>query len=119
MRIAVVGSREFANLALVKRTLDDLKARGTPFTLVSGGAEGVDSAAKEWADTNGVECLVHAVSPEEWAKDDNAGIKRNAKIVDDSEAMLAFWDGESGGTLDSIKRAKNRKGYGKVLVWLA
>jgi hypothetical protein len=116
MRYAVVGSREFAKPDLVRRCLDMVLKKGEPFTIVSGGAEGPDTVAKEWGDANGVQVTVF---PADWDRlGDKAGPARNAQIVDASDAMLAFWDGESNGTLDSIKRARSRKGYGRVLVWL-
>ena len=32
---------------------------------------------------------------------------RNTDIVKNSDIVVAFWDGESKGTLDSIRKAEN------------
>ena len=116
MKYAIVGSRGFAKLELVAKALDALRAGDPGLEIVSGGADGPDTEAQKWAEKNGVPCTVHAA---DWDADgDKAGIKRNGKIVEDSQGMLAFWDGESPGTLDSICRGKKRKDY-PVAVYLA
>jgi hypothetical protein len=35
-----------------------------------------------------------------------AGLNRNTTIVRDSDVVIAFWDGKSTGTLDTIEKAK-------------
>jgi hypothetical protein len=50
----------------------------------------------------------------DWGKyGKRAGLLRNSDIVAASEVILAFWDGSSTGTLDTITKAR---GYGKKLL---
>jgi hypothetical protein len=106
MRIGIVGSRSFPQLKLVEWFVRDLPMG---VTIVSGGASGVDSAAVEYARRRGLETKVHPP--------DLAGCKekyefteryyaRNQMIVDDSNLVVAFTEKDSGGTWDTIKRAR-------------
>lgn len=115
-RIAVVGSREFSKLSEIPRYLDHIFKVRTDIIIVSGGADGVDKAAEEWAKAHGIECVVY---PANWDEDgDRAGIKRNAQIIENSDAAIIFWDGESAGSLDSLCRGMKKKDY-PVQVYLA
>jgi hypothetical protein len=106
MHLAVVGSRDFSQSDEVSRFLSLLHSKRPITKIITGGADGPDKKAEEWAKTNGVECVVHEA---DWSLGAGAGIKRNGTIIDEAEALLAFWDGESAGTLDSICRASKKK----------
>jgi NAD(P)H-hydrate repair Nnr-like enzyme with NAD(P)H-hydrate epimerase domain len=106
--IAVVGSRGFEDYPLLKRVMDSQHEHSPFSVVVSGGAKGADSLAARWAREKGLQ--VNIILPL-WDKHGKAaGMIRNQEIVDASERMVAFWDGESRGTADSIKKAvKARK----------
>lgn len=107
-KIAVVGSRTFTAVGRIIPILDQLLAENGPFTVVSGGAEGPDSIAVDWAMKRGL--AAPEVFLADWEKEgDAAGIKRNGKIVEACEILVAFWDGVSAGTLDSIVKARKAK----------
>lgn len=112
-RVAVVGSRGFVQLDSVRSLLAQYLAKHGQFVLVSGGADGVDKLAEDWGRLNGLEVRTYQADWEEHG--DAAGPKRNGQIVADSDLMLAFWDGESTGTLDAIKRGKSKKDYNVVV----
>lgn len=106
MRIGIVGSRTFPQLNLVSWFIRDLPLG---VTIVSGGAQGVDGAAVEYAKRRGMETREHLP--------DTSGCKarhefterfyaRNQKIVDDCDLLVAFTEKDSGGTWDTIKRAR-------------
>ena len=114
MRIAVVGSRDYAKPALVVAVLDKVKEQYGSFVVVSGAADGPDAIAAKWARRNGMEVVEY---PADWSLGKGAGMKRNATIIADSTACIAFWDGVSAGTMDSIHRA--RKSGMSVQVFLA
>ncbi len=101
MRIAIVGSREYPDLRHVKKYVSELPD-GT--VVISGGAVGVDRTAVYFARQRGFETVVHL--PDWNTHGRSAGIIRNQKIVDDCDELVAFWDGVSNGTADSIKRAR-------------
>jgi hypothetical protein len=97
--IGVVGSRTFFDYNLLKKTLDE----ASPKMLVSGGADGADTLAEKYAKQKGLSILIHFP---DWSNGKGAAFDRNSKIVDSCEILLAFWDGKSRGTLDSMNKAK-------------
>jgi hypothetical protein len=101
-RIAIVGSRGFSNLSIVGMYV--LKLPKTSI-VVSGGARGVDQAAESTAKKRRMQ--VESYKPD-WNGPDGrqAGFTRNQTIVDAADEMVAFWDGKSSGTRDSIDRAR-------------
>lgn len=98
MKTAIIGSRTL--------TVDDLGEyipEGTT-EIVSGGAKGIDSAAREYAQNNGL--LLTEFLPEYKLYGRAAPLKRNIQIIEYADFVLAFWDGESHGTkyvIDSCK----------------
>ena len=104
MIVAVVGSRKFKQLDLVTRFVQALPGNTH---VVSGGALGPDTRAVLAAAVAG---LFTTVLRPEWRRagryDPAAGFKRNARIVQAADVVVAFWDGRSNGTRDSISKAK-------------
>lgn len=95
----------------------------SPFhTIVSGGAQGVDSWAAEIATERGFPVV--EIRPN-WKKyGAGAGFRRNKEIVLAADDVVAFWDGSSNGTLDSIKKAEKLQrplmvfgGTGELIAW--
>lgn len=112
--IGVVGSRGIECSTKIEGVLNRILQQNGPFRLISGGADGPDSIAEQWARKNRLETVVH---PADWENGGvQAGVKRNGLIISDSQVVIAFWDGVSNGTLDSIKRARTQKK--QVLVYL-
>ena len=102
MKVAVVGSRTFTDYILLKETLDKLYPNIQ--LIVSGGAQGADSLAEKYAQEEGIPTLI--IYPE-WKKYGKAaGFVRNKDIVGAGDILVAFWDGASKGTKDSIDFAK-------------
>ena len=100
-RFAVVGSRGFPSRQQVENVLAQLV--GPEDTVVSGGARGVDSWAVEWAEAQGIATKVF---PADWSQGRGAGFARNATIVANADEVVAFWDGKSRGTADTIRKAR-------------
>lgn len=115
MKTIVCGSRDFADYALLKRVLDKLLKPylGKGLVLLSGGASGADKLGERWAFEN---LVAYRVYHPAWAKCGKAaGMLRNQEMVDDADACVAFWDGRSKGTADTIRRAKAAKLKLKVI----
>ena len=71
--------------------------------IVSGGARGADGLAKAFAYDNG---LAYKEFTANWEKHGpHAGMLRNSEIVKRADSVLAFWDGKSNGTADTINKA--------------
>lgn len=93
-------SRTFADYT----TLCDTMKAYAPTLIVSGGAQGADSLGARWAKEYGVP--VRIFKPD-WTKYGKAaGFMRNTDIVEAADVVVAFWDGVSNGTRDSIAKAE-------------
>ena len=104
MKLAIIGSRAFNNLDRFHETLLPLKEKIE--LIVSGGAKGADSIAENYAKENKIPVIIHYPDWKQYGK--KAGIIRNKLIIVDSDAVIAFWDGESKGTKNSIDIAKRQ-----------
>ncbi len=105
IKVAIVGSRDYPHLDFVRAIVQQIHRKYPNAIIVSGGARGVDRAAEEEARRLGMR------PPKVFLADWNAhgraaGMLRNSEIVAESEIVLAFWDGRSRGTLDTITKAQ-------------
>ena len=98
MIVGVVGSR-----TLSVRNLGQYLPPETT-GLVSGGARGVDTSAEAYARAVGLPFRAFLPDYDRYGK--RAPLIRNESIVRASELVLAFWDGESHGTLDSVNHCR-------------
>ena len=103
MKVAVVGSRGFSDYKLLSETLDKIKIT----LIISGSAKGADTLGEQYAKDNGIETKIFKPDWEKHGK--AAGMLRNTDIINEAELVVAFWDGSSKGTLDSINKAKKNK----------
>lgn len=100
MKLAVVGSRLFNNQSLFIEEISVFN----PELIITGDASGADQFAREYAQLNGIDLKVHAANWKKYKR--AAGYIRNEFIIHDSDVVLAFWDGLSPGTKDSIGWAR-------------
>jgi YspA, cpYpsA-related SLOG family len=98
LRVGVIGSRSFINYDIVKSVLDRIEVR----EIVSGGAKGADTLGERYAEEKGIPTNIYY--PDWKTHGRIAGFLRNTDIVKNSDVVLAFWDGESRGTMDSLKK---------------
>jgi predicted Rossmann fold nucleotide-binding protein DprA/Smf involved in DNA uptake len=100
LRIAIVGSRTFPLPELVARYVAKLPEGSV---VVSGAARGVDTWAEEAAKARGIKTLVfHA----DWdGLGSRAGPIRNKQIIANCDRVVAFWSGNSRGTLNTVVQA--------------
>ena len=90
MKVAVIGSRGLCVSDLGKYLPED------PTEIVSGGARGVDTSAKEYALSHGIKLTEFLPEYEKYGR--SAPLKRNITIIEYADIVLAFWDGKSRGT---------------------
>ena len=105
MIVGIVGSRTFTDF---KKLCDNVESLGLKITgIISGGAAGADTLAEMFASKYNIPITV--IRPD-WNKNGKAaGFIRNGEIVAKSDVILAFWDGVSKGTEDTIKKAARYK----------
>lgn len=103
MRILIAGSRGYPKLDNVRRYVSMLP-QGT--MIIHGCARGVDTAAGDEALKWGLGVEEHPADWETYGK--SAGFRRNAEMVERADLVVAFWDGRSHGTMNTISTARNR-----------
>lgn len=101
IKVAIVGSREYPHLFQV---FNYMKKLPKDVTIISGGALGVDLTAEKAADMLGMKKEIYKPDYKKHG-DKLAPLKRNTTIVEACDMLVAFWDGESNGTLDAIRKA--------------
>lgn len=78
-------------------------------TVISGGARGVDTLAKEFSVHN--EIPFEEYLPD-WSLGKKGGPERNTRMVEACDFAIILWDGVSDGTADTImKIVKSRKPF--------
>ena len=103
MKISVIGSRGLKVNNLEKYLPRDVTE------IVSGGARGIDTCAREYALANRLKLTEFLPEYDKYGR--GAPLKRNLQIIDYADEVLAFWDGQSRGTKYVIEecRKKNKK----------
>lgn len=103
--LLVAGSRSITDTMMVYLTLDhaianlDVKYKQT-LSIISGGANGVDSIAARYATANGYHFVEY---PADWeGYGPAAGPIRNATMVKHCDSAVLFWDGRSKGTKNTF-----------------
>ena len=101
MKVAVIGSR-----GLVVENIQEYLPQGIS-EIVSGGAKGVGSLAREYAKEHGITYTEFLPQYARYGK--GAPLLRNLEIVTYADMALALWDGKSKGTKHVIETCKKRK----------
>ncbi len=98
MKLLIVGSRSIKNFDLSAHIPNDVDM------IISGGAQGIDSLAEEYADRRNISKLILRPDYKKFAK--GAPLVRNKRMVEETDSVLVIWDGSSRGTLFTIEYAR-------------
>ena len=98
MKLAIIGSRE-----LYIDEPDKFIPKGVT-AIVSGGARGIDTCARDYARENGLKMIEYFPDYKKYGR--SAPLKRNILIIEEADQVLAFWDGKSRGTKFVIDKCK-------------
>lgn len=98
MKVAIVGSRKCGNADL--STILQALPLGTS-EIISGGAKGIDSLAEEAAKQ--LSLPLQVFTPNYKTLGRQAPLSRNHQIVKACDYLLAFWDGSSAGTAQTLE----------------
>lgn len=110
MRVAVIGSR---GLRVQNSDLEKFLPQGVT-EIISGGAKGVDTSAREYAISHGIKLTEFLPEYDKYGR--SAPLKRNITIIENADLVLAFWDGSSRGTKFVIDNCKKRGVPVKILL---
>ena len=98
------GGRDFENyerLCAVANRLIEVDD-----TVISGTAKGADTLGERYAKEHEPFGMRIERMPAEWEKyGKGAGFRRNHRMAQEGDALLAFWDGKSKGTKNMIEEA--------------
>lgn len=103
MKVAIIGSRN-----LVINDLHNYLPKNVT-EIVSGGAKGVDTCAREYAKAHGIKLTEFIPEYDKFGR--SAPLKRNLLIIDYADEVIAFWDGMSAGTkyvIDNCRKANKK-----------
>lgn len=98
MKIGIVGSRS------IDADIPDNCIPDTVTEILSGGAIGIDRAARRYAYNHRI--LITEILPEYNLYGKTAPLLRNDLIISLSDKIYIFWDGKSKGTNYVIKKCK-------------
>jgi hypothetical protein len=110
MKLAVVGSRTFNDYELLSKSIDEVREQTQIDEIVSGGANGADKLAEQYAKENNLKLTIFKAHWHKYGK--KAGYIRNKEIWEYVDFGIAFWDGKSKGTAHSFKLSEK---FGKEL----
>ena len=96
MKVAVIGSRSITVYPLEEVLPTDTEE------IISGGARGVDTLAREYAQAHGIPCT--EIRPDYARYGKGAPLRRNLEIIEKADLVIALWDGKSTGTAHTIRK---------------
>lgn len=105
MRILVCGGRDFANEALVEKTLFDYAGMDT--VIIQGEAKGADSIAKMWAYDHDIPVESYPANWDKYGK--RAGFIRNHQMLKEGNPnlVIAFPGGKGTQMMVMLAKAAN------------
>jgi predicted Rossmann fold nucleotide-binding protein DprA/Smf involved in DNA uptake len=105
--LAIIGGRSFTDYGIIPRMVEErfTKYGVQVHTVVSGGADGADNCGRWYALNHGMSLTEHYPDYNNHPKK-QAPVIRNQWIIDDCDAVLAFWDGASPGTKNAMEKAR-------------
>ena len=98
IKLLIVGSRKLKDFDI------SLYIPKNVTHILSGGAEGVDTLAEQYADRHKISKTILYPRYDLYKK--GAPLVRNDQLVDMCDRVLAFWDGKSRGTKHTIDYAR-------------
>lgn len=104
MKVIIAGSRSFNDYELLKEKCDIFLSNSKDIEVVSGTANGADKLGERYAQEKGYPIKRF---PADWdIHGKKAGYIRNREMAEYADALIAFWDKESKGTVHMLNIAK-------------
>ena len=109
-RIIVCGGSKFDEYSLLESSLNKIfkEYSNDTIEIVSGHAKGADSLGERYANGHNLKCTIFEANWKQYGR--AAGPIRNSQMLEyakqENPMVIAFWNGESHGTKDTINKAK-------------
>lgn len=115
MKLGIIGSRGFNNYDFLKKETNIFLIENdiSINTIISGGAKGADTLGEKYAEEYKIPVKIFYPDWNKYGK--KAGYLRNIEIIENSDVVIAFWDGCSPGTKISIDLARNKNKILKII----
>ena len=107
MKLPIIGSRTCPPINI------ELYLKYIPDTIISGGARGADTYAREFAQKHNLKLIEFLPEYNKYGR--TAPLVRNKLIVEACDCVLAFWDGTSRGTKFTIDYAREKNKPVKIV----
>ncbi|MBO5653473.1 MAG: hypothetical protein J6S44_04600 [Clostridia bacterium] len=107
MKLLIVVSRSIRDFDLSPHVPEGVEV------IISGGANGIDTLAEEYADRNRISKMILRPDYARYGK--GAPLKRNEEMVRLADVVLVIWDGVSRGTKYTVDYAE-KQGKKVILV---
>jgi hypothetical protein len=111
VKLAIIGSRDFDDYLLMKKELEFFIPKIQ--MIISGGARGADKLSERLAAEFNIPIKIYEAEWDKYGK--RAGYIRNELIINDCDAVIAFWDGKSKGTKHSLDLANKQNKATKII----
>jgi ABC-type enterochelin transport system substrate-binding protein len=103
MKVIIAGGRDFDNYEYLKEICDKILINQNEIEIVSGCANGADKLGEKYANEKR---YIIKQFPADWNKyGKSAGYIRNEEMAKYSDALIAFWNKKSKGTMNMINIA--------------
>ncbi len=118
IKLIIAGSRSFRDYPLLEEESLKVVKGFKDVIIISGMAKGADKLGVYFAKKHGFTYIpMEAI----WKDEEGnfrkvAGYERNENMIKLADQAIFFWDGESKGTLDCIRRAKREEIPYKVII---
>jgi hypothetical protein len=110
MKLAVIGTKKFSDFNFLSNILTKIP---NITVIISGGAAGTDTLAKQFAFQNQI--LFLEFPPDHKKFGDKAKHIRDKLIVEECDELIAFWDGECEGTKYTMDYAEKLGKSAKIV----
>lgn len=115
MKVVIAGSRSITDMDVLLQAIEFSHWENDITEVVCGGAVGVDTLGKQWAEERLIK--VQMFLPDWELYGGRAGIVRNKSIARYADVGILVWDGKSKGTKHMIEAMRDENK--SFVVWNA
>lgn len=104
--VAIVGYREYNDFEQMSKILDKVLSNYLVIKIHTGDCRGTDTMVSRYAKNKNIECQIFNADWNTYGK--HAGPKRNERLIEYVNLVIAFMNPQSKGTLNTVNLAKQK-----------